>query len=585
MPTSEAPWRRRFRTPRMSLPGWARDQPSRLLYTSNRSGVWELYSWDRRMDVHRQVTDRPEGTFHGALDPAGEHIWWFDDDQGNEYGQWVIEPFGGGTRQPAAPDIPPAYSMGLAIGRQVTVLGTATDSQVALYLVRPDTPSLCLYSHHEAAWVRALSADDTLLALGHSEHGDSRHPAVRILDTQGQGLAELWDGPGYGLWATAWSPLPGDPRLLVQHQRRDLLAPLIWNIATGDISDIPVELPGDVEASWYPDAQALLLRHSYRGRTELYRFDLRQRRLDYLPTAAGTIPAALVRPDGEVWYTWSHSAVPMQLRTDTQILFPLQEVEGIHGVAYSDHLVDGIHLFLAEPQRPRPHPTIFVLHGGPALHDTDTFSPRVQAWVEHGFAVALVNYRGSSGYGKTWRDALEGNPGFTELADIARVHDWVVHTGIADPQRIILSGQSWGGYLTLLGLGCQPERWALGIAGVPVADYIAAYEDEMEPLKALDRALFKGSPSTIPQAYAARSPLTYVQHLRVPVLILAGENDPRCPIRQIDNYLARLRELEKAHEVYRYDAGHGSFVMDEIVQQIAHEIAFAARHFGMALLR
>jgi dipeptidyl aminopeptidase/acylaminoacyl peptidase len=437
-----------------------------------------------------------------------------------------------------------------------------------------------LYVHHEVAWVQALSKDEALIAIGHSEHGDSRHPAVQILDTQGQVVRELWDGPGYGLWATAWSPLAGDPRLLVQHQRYDMAAPLIWNVATGEVGEIKTALPGEVEAAWYADALALLLRHSYRGRSELYRCDLQQYRLERLVTEPGMIAAAQVRPGGEVWYTWSRSSTPTQVRANGRVLFQPPGEPAPGGVAYTDHLVDGIHVFLAEPASPRPHPTIFRIHGGPASHDTDAFSPRVQAWVDHGFAVVLVNYRGSSGYGKTWRDALEGNPGFTELADLARVHDWVTRAGIADPRRTILSGQSWGGYLTLLGLGCQPERWSLGIAGVPVADYTAAYADEMEPLKALDRALFKGAPADIPEVYRARSPITYADRLRVPVLILAGENDPRCPMRQIDNYLARLRELGKPHEVYRYDAGHGSLVIAETLRQLALEMAFAAKHLG-----
>ena len=80
------------------------------------------------------------------------------------------------------------------------------------------------------------------------------------------------------------------------------------------------------------------------------------------------------------------------------------------------------------------------------------------------------------------------------------------------------------------------------MAGVPVADYLAAYEDEMEGLKAFDRALFGGSPEEVPDRYVDSSPITYVDAVRAPVLVLAGENDPRCPIRQIDNYLARLTE-------------------------------------------
>ena len=79
----------------------------------------------------------------------------------------------------------------------------------------------------------------------------------------------------------------------------------------------------------------------------------------------------------------------------------------------------------------------------------------------------------------------------------------------------------------------------------------------------------------MPERYRDSSPLTYVEAVRVPVLVLAGENDPRCPIRQIDNYLAALAV---PHETYRFDAGHGSLVDAERVRQMRVELDFAARH-------
>jgi len=115
---------------------------------------------------------------------------------------------------------------------------------------------------------------------------------------------------------------------------------------------------------------------------------------------------------------------------------------------------------------------------------------------------------------------------------------------------------------------------------VPVADYVAAYEDEMDPLKNYDRALFGATPDESPQLYRERSPITFIEQVRVPVMILAGENDPRCPIRQIENYLGRLEALGKPHEVLRYDAGHGSLRTDERIRQMAAEIDFVARHLG-----
>lgn len=162
--------------------------------------------------------------------------------------------------------------------------------------------------------------------------------------------------------------------------------------------------------------------------------------------------------------------------------------------------------------------------------------------MDHGYAVIRVNYRGSTGYGREWTDALKHRVGLIELEDIAAVRDWAVSSGLADPARLVLAGGSWGGYLTLLGLGTQPQAWALGLAAVPVADYVTAYHDEMEALKAMDRTLLGGTPEEVPERFTASSPLTYVDAVKAPVYISAGVNDPRCPIRQVENYVDRLAE-------------------------------------------
>ena len=235
-----------------------------------------------------------------------------------------------------------------------------------------------------------------------------------------------------------------------------------------------------------------------------------------------------------------------------------------------------VHAWWPSPAGPAGPPAVFSLHGGPHAADEDRFSADAAAWVDAGFAVVEVNYRGSTGYGSAWRDAIEGRPGLTELDDVAAVVDHCAAAGLVDPDRCLVEGWSWGGYLALLARRTQPERWAAAIAGVPVADYLAAYADEMEQLRAFDRALFGGSPEQVPRALPDRSPLTYVDRVRAPVLVLAGENDPRCPIRQIDNYLDALAARPGLHEVSRFDAGHGSLVVAETLTQ-ATEIAFARR--------
>jgi dipeptidyl aminopeptidase/acylaminoacyl peptidase len=575
-------WKARFRAARVSLPGWADDAPHRCLYRSNASGTWEIYAWDRRTGEHRQVTDRPNGTVIGGIDPTGEWIWWFADTDGDEFGVWRRRPFGGGEDEPAAPGLEPSYPAGLAVGASgLAVIGRSTEGGTTVHVCHPE-PRV-LYEHREDAYAVDLSEDESLVAINHSEHGDSRHMALRVLRTDGGTVADLWDGPGKGVDGLAFSPVAGDQRLLVEHERHGKPEPLLWDPVSGEIREIALDLPGEIGAAWYRDASALLISHAYQARDELYRYDLASGALDRIETPRGVIGGATARPDGTVEFSWSSAASPPVIRSSSGAVVLTPPGPPAPGsVPVEDAWVTGpggrIHALVSRPPGEAPYPTVFDVHGGPTAYDDDSFVPDAAAWVDHGFAVVRVNYRGSTGYGSAWRDAIEGRPGLVELEDIKAVRDWAVSSGLADPGRLVLTGGSWGGFLTLLGIGTQPGDWSAAIAIVPVADYVAAYEDEMEALQAFDRSLFGGSPREVPERYSASSPITYIEAVTAPVLVMAGENDPRCPIRQIENYLTRLRELDKEHEVYRYDAGHGSLVVEERIRQMAAAIDFARKY-------
>jgi dienelactone hydrolase len=583
-------WERRFRAPRIGLPDWARDAPERAAVVATVDGVLEVHSWDRTGGTLVQATQRKEGTASATVDPAGEFLWWFDDQDGDECGVWRRQPFGSGPDTDAEDPIglPAAYSSGLAIGRNgLVVVGRADDDYGAeIHVVAPGTQPRLLYAHEEDAGVGDLSEDGELVAISHSEHGDSRHPALRVVRTAtGEAVAEMWDGPGKGVEAFGFAPHEGDARLLVGHERRGRPELLVWDVVTGDQRELTIDVEGEIsDADWFLDADALLLAVDHEARTRLYRYDLLTGGLTPLGRPDGSVRAATPRPDGDVWMVWSSAAEPPSVRDLAgDVVLEAPGDRGPGSVAIEDVWVDGpggqIHALLRRPAGAAgPLPLIVDVHGGPTHHDADVFRASPAAWVDHGVAVVQVNYRGSTGYGSAWRDAIEQGIGHVELEDVVAVVDHLVASGIAEADRVVLAGGSWGGFLTLLGLGLYPDRWALGLAAVPVADYVAAYEDEMEGLKAFDRSLFGGSPEEVPEKYRDASPLTYVDAVRAPVLILAGENDPRCPIRQIENYVAVLERRGVPHEVYRYDAGHGSLVDDEVIRQVRAELDFTRRH-------
>ncbi|MFN2607203.1 MAG: prolyl oligopeptidase family serine peptidase [Acidimicrobiales bacterium] len=596
-------WERRFRAPTVGFPDWARDAPERLALASNESGAWQVYAWDRATGGRRQVTDEPIGVAGGACTHDGEGVLWFSDLTGDEVGHWLVQPFGGGDARPLAPGVDDAWSAGLALGDGVVAVGTADDDGFAVHVSDGRGPARLLHRHPEVVEVAGLSRDSSLLALAHAEHGDSMHLAVRVVDARtGQARAEQWDGEGLGLSVTGWSRVAGDSRLALTHEREGRDRPAVWDVATGRRQDLYVDLPGDVSvADWWPDASALLLAHEHEGRHRLYRFELSTGALLAVAHPEGTVSGAGVRPDGDVWLRVADGATPARVLVadGTEVCAPAGE-RAPGGRPYRSWWFPGptaggtgsggtggdggarLHGFVAEPPGPGPHPTLMLVHGGPTWAYTDAFMPDVQAWLDHGVAVAMVNYRGSTGYGVAFRDALIGDPGFPEVADVVAGVDDLVAAGVADATRVAVDGGSWGGYVTLLAIGLHPERWVAAVAAVPVADYLSAFADEAPNLQAFDRTLFGGGPEEVGDLYSERSPLTYAGAVRTPLLVIAGDNDSRCPIRQVLNYVEALQARSGEVELYRFDAGHGSMVVDERVRQMRAELAFVLPRLGLA---
>jgi dipeptidyl aminopeptidase/acylaminoacyl peptidase len=582
---SEMPvWERRFRAPVMSMPRWSRRAPHRTVFESNESGIWQVHCWDASTGERRQVSDHPVGVVEGYATPDGEGVIFWQEETGDETGRWLVQPFGGGDTVPLLEGVPIGWSAGISQAPGTVALGidrrdgfavcVSVDGGPAKEVARSTEWMAIGGTYQGACDIAGLSADGSLLAIAHSEHGDSLHPSLRVIDPRsGHTVADLHD-EGKALLATSWSPEPGDNRLAVVHERYDWERPALWEPAIGGWTDVAIEMDGDfMVADWWPGASALLLKRTFEGRQELYRYDLGTGGASKIDAPPGHIADARVRPDGSVWMLHSDGVNRRRVLTD----------RGEEPIAVSESAPPGrphtpwtyendegqrVHGWIVEPEGDGPHPVMLYVHGGPHWLYEDNYMPEVQAYVDAGFLVAMPNYRGSTGYGRAWRDALNQRVGFADVDDVtAGLRQLIATRNDVDPTRAVIAGWSWGGYVTLMEVGREPDLWRAAVAGVPVGDYVMAYDEEGPSLQAMDRALMGGTPQDVPDAYERSNPITYVDAVKAPVLFVMGENDIRCPLPQAMAYVDRLSERDHPHQVYLYATGHGSNATDEDVRQ------------------
>jgi dipeptidyl aminopeptidase/acylaminoacyl peptidase len=220
---------------------------------------------------------------------------------------------------------------------------------------------------------------------------------------------------------------------------------------------------------------------------------------------------------------------------------------------------------------------IVWLHGGPHSETTDSFSPAIQAYLDEGFVVLAPNYHGSSGLGRAWANSVVGDPMRRELEDLRAARGYLVERRIARAGAVFAAGWSYGGYLALCALAFQPELWAGGIAGAPIADFALQYEDARAALRGWTVMLFGGTPAEKAALYRDRSPLAHADAIRAPLLVFAGKNDRRAPPRQIELFEKRLVEAKKDVSVRWFDAGHGSLSAGEQIDEMREAIAFLRR--------
>ncbi len=252
-----------------------------------------------------------------------------------------------------------------------------------------------------------------------------------------------------------------------------------------------------------------------------------------------------------------------------------------------------LHCCLTLPLGVEPEglPLVLVVHGGPWARDTWGYHPEAQFLANRGYAVLQVNYRGSTGFGKAFMHAAEHEFAGRMHDDLLDAVEWAVEAGIADRARLAIYGGSYGGYATLVGVTFTPDVFAAAIDYVgpsSLVTLVRSFPPYWRPFLQGSWFRFVGDPGTEEEPNEevvadlwARSPLSKVDAIRTPLLVVQGANDPRVTKQEADQIVAALRERGVEVEyLLKDDEGHGFSNPENRLDLYRAMERFLAEHLG-----
>jgi len=380
-------------------------------------------------------------------------------------------------------------------------------------------------------------------------HPDGRRVAVTS-DASGQNRAGILDvGTGEVRWLSGDDVeehavrFSKDGKLLAAIRNHESsVRPVIYDVESGAPREL--KLPGGfaVGASFFDGDRRLLVSFSSDvTRGSLVAYDLRTDTYDVLlPAEYGSIDRSVFVEAKHVWYpTFDGRKIPALLYAPRDI-------------AAGERL-----------------PAIVHVHGGPTAQWFRGFDPFAQFLVDRGLVVIEPNIRGSTGYGVDFRDAALKDWGGADLEDVAGAAEYLKTLPYVDPERLVVFGGSYGGFMTFIAATKKPDLWRAAVAWVGISDLHKLYEKSMEHFKYYFREQM-GDPEKDRALWRDRSAIEFADQLHAKLLMVHGVNDPRCPVDQSRIFRDRLLALgRKEGEDFEYvelgDEGHGS---TDIAQKI-----------------
>lgn len=384
---------------------------------------------------------------------------------------------------------------------------------------------------------------------------------------------------------TVFQPIryaPGSGSLYVLSNRnRDKVALVKWNpgspdaeelLFASDSSDVTgmdySDVRAQVDSASYRDSR--LAYHFFAARSELLHRKLRQRLDDRELVLSGSNADEtlyIVRtsgdrdPGGEYLYH-APTETLTKLTLDTELI-PPAALAGMQPVAYAARDGRDIEGYLTLPVglEAKSLPCIVMPHRNPWGRDRWEYNPIVQLFANRGYCVMQMNYRGSTGYGRAFREAGFGQWGLEMQDDITDAANWLIATGVADANRIGIFGMNYGGYAAIAGAAFTPGMYGAAVSYGGMANLFTTYAtvphewDGILPM--IGEVL--GDPIRDKGRLVATSPIFHLDRIRTPLFIAHGQSDARVPRAEIASMVRLLRQSGAQVKYMTKPGDHGGF--------------------------
>jgi len=552
-----------------------------IAHVTNTTGQFNLWTIPSGGGIARQLTSFTDNTVRGlAWKPDGSQIAFNADANGDEQHVIYLVPARGGSLQ-ALTTIPAQHYLGSSPfspdGKTLAYSGndlTPENMEVIIRDLETGETGRPFPSGGAMFVPVAWSPDGRYLsALRLVSNTDSD---ILVMDMSGGEVLNLTAHEG----ETSFSPGPWHPDgsglFFFSDTGREFTGLAFYTLA--DKSWAWVETPDhDVEnAAVSQDGRILIWVVNENGASKLYGRSLTTGNPLALPELpVGVIDAITINPNGSkvaLIFTSPREAANLyefDLRTGDMLALGQSMIGGIdpedlivpEAIFYPTHDGRQIPAWLYRPKEVTGKvPVMLSIHGGPESQERPRYmyNGAYQYLLQQGYAVLAPNIRGSTGYGISYQKLIHRDWGGAELGDIEQAAQWLQAQDWVAADKLIVFGGSFGGFATLSAVTRLPNYWALGVDIVGPSNLITFTKSVPPHWRSMVRQ-WVGDPQDDHEMLVARSPITHVDQLRVPLLVIQGANDPRVVQAESDQMVERIRANGGSVEYYvDPEEGHGA---------------------------